>query len=206
MLYEIRADRDVTSKGPEGSGTRRRTVKLPEGEVILTLGALPVYLNTDVLPPEIAGDEHLVTKAVSAESLHPGVTVIELKAERVQEESVADPGTPGDTGAHDIQRKRRIPPPPPDDAHPDTVNRLKSSWVQEPTAALATDEPGIIADLKSERVQEESVADPGEEADLKAERVQEEMAAAPPDDDDKLKAERVQNPTAVAAINKPKRR
>jgi hypothetical protein len=140
MLYEIRADRDVTSKGPEGSGTRRRTVKLPEGEVTLTLGALPIYLNADVLPPEIASDEHLVTKAVTAESLHPGVTVIELKAERVEEESVADPGTSGDT-----------------------------------------------TDLKSERVQEES-------------------AAAPPDDVDKLKSERVQNPTAVAAINKPKRR
>ena len=137
MLYEIRADRDVTSKAPEGTGTRRRTVKLPAGPMTLTLGALPIYLVTDVLPPEIAGDEHLLTKVVSAESLHPGVTVIELKAERVQEESVAVPG---------------------------------------------------------------------EEVDLKAERVQEEMAAAPPDDDDKLKAERVQNPTAAAAINKPKRR
>ena len=41
MLYEIRADRDVTSKGPEGSGTRRRTVKLPGGPMTLTLGAQP---------------------------------------------------------------------------------------------------------------------------------------------------------------------
>ena len=177
MLYEIRADRDVTAKGPEGSGTRRRTVKLPEGEVTLTLGALPVYLNADALPPEIAGDEHLVTKAVSAESLHPGVTVIELKAERVQEESVAD-----------LQRKRRIPPPPPDEAGLDTVSRLKS-----------------------ERVQEESIADsgtPGDTTDLKSERVQEEMAAVAsgPNDTTKLKSERVQNPTAVEAINKPKRR
>ena|SRR5215210_2649843 len=141
MLYEIRADRDVTAKGPEGSGTRRRTVKLPEGEVTLTLGALPVYLNADVLPPEIAGDEHLVTKAVSAESLHPGVTVIELKSERVQEDSVTD-----------LDRKRRILPPPPDEAHPDTVNRLKSSWVQEPTAAEP--DPGAVAELKSSWVQE----------------------------------------------------
>jgi hypothetical protein len=136
MLYEIRADRDVTSKGPEGSGTRRRTVKLPEGEVTLTLGALPIYLNTDILPPEIAADKHLLTKAVTAETFDPGTTVI---------------------------------------------------------------------DLKSERVQEESVADPGEGTDLKSERVQEEMAAAPPDDVDKLKSERVQNPTAVEAINKKRR-
>jgi hypothetical protein len=124
MLYEIRADRDVTSKGPEGSGTRRRTVKLPGGPMTLTIGAQPIYLNADVLPPEIAGDEHLLTKAVTAESFDPGATVIDLKAERVQEEMAAAP---------------------PDDA-----------------AALAAE--------------------------------------------DKLKAERVQNPTAVAAINKPKRR
>ena len=175
MLYEIRADRDVTSKGPEGSGTRRRTVRLPEGEVTLTLGALPVYLNADVLPPEIAGDEHLVTKAVTAESLHPGVTVIELKAERVQEEMTAAP--------------------------PDDEDDLKAERVQKESAT-----PGEEADLKAERVQEEMTAAPGEEADLKAERVQEEMTAAPPDDEDKLKAERVQNPTAVAAVNKPKRR
>ena len=146
MLYEIRADRDVTSKGPEGSGTRRRTVKLPGGPMTLTIGAQPIYLNADVLPPEIATDEHLLTKAVTAESFDPGTTVIDLKAERVQEEMTADPGDSGDT-----------------------------------------------TDLKSERVQEES-------------------AAAPPDDaaalaaEDKLKAERVQNPTAVEAINKPKRR
>ena len=125
MLYEIRADRDVTSKGPESSGTRRRTVKLPEGEVTITLGALPVYLNADVLPPEIAGDEHLVTKTVSAESLHPGVTVIELKAERVQEEMTADPTDPGDT------------------------TDLKAERVQEEMAAAPPD----VAELKAERVQ-----------------------------------------------------
>lgn len=158
MLYEIRADRDVTSKGPEGSGTRRRTVKLPEGEVTLTLGALPVYLNADVLPPEIADDEHLITKTVTAENLHPGVTVIELKSERVQEESVTD-----------LQRKRRIPPPPPDEAGLDTVNRLKSERVQEESIA----DPGEDTDLKSERVQEESAAaGPADDTKLKSERVQ----------------------------------
>lgn len=125
MLYEIRADRDVTSKGPEGSGTRRRTVKLPEGEVTLTLGALPVYLNADVLPPEIAGDEHLLTKAVSADSLHPGVTVINLKSEWVQKEMTTDPADPGDT------------------------TNLKSEWVQKEMTA----DPDDTTKLKSERVQ-----------------------------------------------------
>ena len=153
MLYEIRADRDVTSKGPEGSGTRRRTVKLPEGEVTLTLGALPVYLNADVLPPEIAGDEHLLTKTVTADTLHPGVTVIELKSERVQEESVADPGTSGDT------------------------TDLKSERVQEELTA-DPDDPGDTTDLKSERVQEESAAAPPDIEDLKSERVQNPTAVA----------------------------
>src|SRR5215213_2683620 len=127
MLYEIRADRDVTSKGPEGSGTRRRTVKLPEGEVTLTLGALPVYLNADVLPPEIAGDEHLVTKAVSAESLHPGVTVIELKSERVQEESIADPGEDTDLKSERVQEESV-----PVASGPNDTTKLKSERVQHP--------------------------------------------------------------------------
>lgn len=129
MLYEIRADRDVTSKGPEGSGTRRRTVKLPEGEVTLTLGALPVYLNADVLPPEIASDEHLLTKTVSADSLHPGVTVIELKSERVQEEMTTDPGEETDLKSERVQEEMT--------AAPDDIDRLKSERVQNPTAVAA---------------------------------------------------------------------
>ena len=97
MMYEIRADRDVTSKAPEGSGTRRRTIKLPGGPITLILGSQPIYLNADVLPPEIARDEHLLTKAVTAENINPSTPVINLKAERVQEEMTADPGDPGDT-------------------------------------------------------------------------------------------------------------
>jgi hypothetical protein len=133
MLYEIRADRDVTAKGPEGSGTRRRTVKLPGGPMTLTIGAQPIYLNADILPPEIAGDEHLLTKAVTAESFDPGTTVIDLKSERVQEESVADPGTPGDTTdlkSERVQEESAAAPP-------DDVDRLKSERVQNPTAVAA---------------------------------------------------------------------
>jgi hypothetical protein len=143
MLYEIRADRDVTSKGPEGSGTRRRTVKLPEGEVTLTLGALPVYLNADVLPPEIAGDEHLVTKTVSAESLHPGVTVIELKAERVQEEMTAEPTDPGEEDDLKAERvQEEMAAAPPDDAAALAAeDKLKAERVQNPTAVAAINKP-----------------------------------------------------------------
>jgi hypothetical protein len=142
MLYEIRADRDVTSKGPEGSGTRRRTVKLPGGPMTLTIGAQPIYLNADVLPPEIAGDEHLLTKAVTAGTFDPGATIINLKAERVQEEMTADPGDTGDT------------------------TDLKAERVQKEMAAAPPD----VDDLKAERVQRDG--DPPAEPELKAERVQ----------------------------------
>jgi hypothetical protein len=137
MLYEIRADRDVTSKGPEGSGTRRRTVKLPEGSVTLTLGADPIYLNADVLPPEIAGDQPLLTKAVTAESFDPGTTVIDLKAERVQEESVAAPPDDGD----DLKAERVQGPESVAAAPPNDDEKLKAERVQNPTAVEATNKP-----------------------------------------------------------------
>jgi hypothetical protein len=136
MLYEIRADRDVTSKGPQGSGTRRRTVKLPEGEVTLTIGAQPIYLNADVLPPAIAGDEHLLTKTVTAESFDPGTTVIDLKAERVQEESVAAPPDADDLKAERVQGPESVAVAPPDDD-----DKLKAERVQNPTAVAATNKP-----------------------------------------------------------------
>ncbi len=143
MLYEIRADRDVTSKAPEGTGTRRRTVELPGGPMTLTIGAKPIYLNADVLPPEIATDEHLLTKAVTAESFDPGTTVIDLKAERVQEEMTADPGDTTDLKAERVQEESVAAPP--------DVEDLKAERVQEPTSAA-----GPLDDvdrLKAERVQ-----------------------------------------------------
>lgn len=137
MLYEIRADRNVTSKGPEGSGTRRRTIKLPEGEVTLTLGAQPIYLNADVLPPEIATDEHLLTKEVTAGTFDPGTPVIDLKAERVQEEMTAAPADPGeedDLKAERVQEEMAAAPP-------DDEDKLKAERVQNPTAVAATNKP-----------------------------------------------------------------
>jgi hypothetical protein len=147
MLYEIRADRDVTSKGPEGSGTRRRTVKLPGGPMTLTIGAQPIYLNADVLPPEIAGDEHLLTKAVTAESFDSGATIINLKAERVQEEMAADPGDTTDLKAERVQEESV--------AAPGEEADLKAERVQEEMAAEPASAAPPAADdkLKAERVQ-----------------------------------------------------
>jgi hypothetical protein len=72
---------------------------------------------------------------------------------------------------------------------------LKSERVQEPT--VASDEE---LDLKSERVQEPTAeAFPGDETDLKSERVQEPTAETSPGPETDLKSERVQEPTAAAA-------
>jgi hypothetical protein len=92
MLYSVRADQEVARKGPENTGVRRRTVKLPAGPRTLIIGRNPVYLSCEELPTEIENDAHLVVEAV--DRLDPGTEVIylsetgppvpELKSERVQ--------------------------------------------------------------------------------------------------------------------------
>jgi hypothetical protein len=90
MIYQIRADRDVTAKAPEGTGTRRRTVRVPLGPPLtIVFGAQPTYIDCDELPIEIITDDHLLTKAVAPESLDVEIVVINLKSERVQEELTA---------------------------------------------------------------------------------------------------------------------
>jgi hypothetical protein len=90
MIYQIRADRDVTSKAPEGTGTRRRTVRVPLGPPItFVFGATPTYVECDELPIEIITDDHLLTKAVEPQNLDIEIVVINLKSERVQEELTA---------------------------------------------------------------------------------------------------------------------
>ena len=84
MMYEIRADRDVTSKGPEGSGTRRRTVKLPGGSMTLVLGAQPIYLNATCSPARSPGPAP-PHQGSPPGTFDPEITIIDLKAERVQE-------------------------------------------------------------------------------------------------------------------------
>jgi hypothetical protein len=91
MPWKVRPTPDVLKA--DGSGTRRRTVKVGEGSMTLTFGKEPLYL--DSLPPEIEQDAHLQVKEVTAqEVLASGGTVIELKPERVQEpEAVASTKT-----------------------------------------------------------------------------------------------------------------
>ncbi len=96
MIFKIRTDREVSAKGPEGSGTRRRTVSYPGGSMTLVLGAQPTYLECDMLPREIAQDQHLLIQEVSPGTVDVEITIINLKAERVQEpESFATPVDPG---------------------------------------------------------------------------------------------------------------
>ena len=84
MIFQIRADRDVTSKAPEGTGTRRRTIHVSSGPVTLVLGAQPTYVECDELPIEIRTDGHLITRAVAPESLDVEIVVINLKGARLR--------------------------------------------------------------------------------------------------------------------------
>ena len=118
MIFKIRTDREVSAKGPEGSGTRRRTVGFPGGSMTLVFGAQPIYLECDMLPREIAQDEHLLAQEVSPDSLDIEITIIHLKAERVQEpepEALVDPG--------------------------DIDPNLKAERIQEPASLVAPVEP-----------------------------------------------------------------
>jgi hypothetical protein len=114
-IYKIRATGEVLDTT---TATRRTKV---HGQV-LTFGREPVYVEADELPRELAADLYL--KIDTVESAPAGAEVIDLKSERVQEESAADPGESTD---------------------------LKSERVQEESAAAPGDD---IAELKSERVQE----------------------------------------------------
>jgi hypothetical protein len=118
MIYQIRADRDVTSKAPEGTGTRRRTVRVPIGPpMTFVFGAQPTYLECDELPIEIITDDHLLTKAVEPQNLDIEIVVINLKSERVQTDL---------TGSRAELKSERVQGD--DDVEPE----LKSERVQKP--------------------------------------------------------------------------
>ena len=118
MIFKIRTDREVSAKGPEGSGTRRRTVSYPGGSMTLVLGAQPTYLECDMLPREIAQDQHLLVQEVSPGTVDIEITIINLKAERVQEPEAASLVDPGVLDPN-----------------------LKAERVQEPTSIVAPVEP-----------------------------------------------------------------
>jgi len=80
--YKIRVTGDVLSTS---AATRRCVV----AGHLLTFGREPVYLRAAKLPPELADDRHLRIETV--DTAPSGVPVINLKAERVEEESVAPP-------------------------------------------------------------------------------------------------------------------
>jgi hypothetical protein len=128
--YKIRVTGDVLSTS---TATRRCVVA---GHV-LTFGREPVYLRAAKLPPELADDRHLRIETV--DTAPSGVPVINLKAERVEEQIVAPSGGP--------------------------VTNLKAERVEEEIVAPSG---GPVTDLKAERVEEESVAPPIDEATLES--------------------------------------
>ena len=157
-IYRIRVTGDVLETV---NAMRRHNI---DGQVI-TFGREPVYIEADELPEELADDNYLRIDTVDAAPA--GVRVIQKKKRLPP---------PPDWEQH----KKRLPPP--DDGGLGNLSgdfaELKSERVQEPTAVLATEEPGAVGELKSERVQEPAAVAVGTD----------------PDDTTKLKSERVQHP------------
>jgi len=115
-IYKIRATGAVLETT---TATRRCKVNAR----VLTFGREPVYVEATNLPDALTTDPYLQIDTV--ETMPPGVIVIDLKSERVQEE---------------------LAPAPDDDDTPE----LKSERVQEDLV-----DPGDhTTNLKSERVQE----------------------------------------------------
>jgi hypothetical protein len=79
-IYKIRITGEVLETA---NATRRVNV---DGQV-LTFGREPVYVRADELPAQLADDRMLRIEAV--DTVPPGVVVINLKPERVQEPETA---------------------------------------------------------------------------------------------------------------------
>jgi hypothetical protein len=126
--YKIRVTGEVLSTS---TATRRCIVA---GHV-LTFGREPVYLQAAQLPPELDSDRHLKIEVV--ETAPPGVEVIRLKAERVEEPAAAD-SLPDEDGSK--LKAERVEEPQAADTLPET--RLKAERVELPEAAATTARPG----------------------------------------------------------------
>ena len=127
-IYKIRVTGEVLSTS---TATRRCVVA---GNV-LTFGREPVYLRAAKLPPELANDNCLRIEPV--DSAPPGVEVLKLKAERV--EQPADDDTPLDEEAR--LKAERVEQPAANDNDPDEEARLKAERVEQPSAATASARP-----------------------------------------------------------------
>jgi len=79
-VYKIRVTGDVLE-------TANATRRVDLGGQVLTFGREPVYVRAAELPPQLADDRYLRIETV--ESAPPGVVVINLKPERVQEPETA---------------------------------------------------------------------------------------------------------------------
>ena len=102
-VYKIRVTGEVLETV---AATRRVNVN----GFVLTFGREPVYVRAAKLPPQLADDPKLRIETV--DTAPPGVEVLGLKAERVQDPAAAEelPGDEADLKAERIQepaRKRR---------------------------------------------------------------------------------------------------
>jgi hypothetical protein len=124
-IYKIRVTGEVLETA---AATRRCKVY---GRV-LTFGREPVYLQAAKLPPELANDNCLRIEPV--DSAPPGVEVLKLKAERI--EQPADDDTPPDEEAR--LKAERIEQPATNDNDPSEETRLKAERIENPTASAAS--------------------------------------------------------------------
>ncbi len=96
QIFKVRATGEVLETA---TGTRQYHV---EGH-LLTFGRDPIYLRADVLPKKLTNDPYLRIDTVA--TAPPDVVVIDLKAERVQEDATLAPGADLDLKAERVQEE-----------------------------------------------------------------------------------------------------
>ncbi len=127
-IYKVRVTGEVLETA---AATRRCKVY---GHV-LTFGREPVYLQATKLPPELANDNCLRIEPV--DSAPPGVEVLKLMAERIEQPT--DDDTPPDEETK--LKAERTEQPAANDSDPDEEARLKAERVEQPSAAAASARP-----------------------------------------------------------------
>jgi len=93
-IFKVRATGEVLETA---TCTRQYHV---EGH-LLTFGRDPIYLRADVLPKKLTNDPYLRIDTVA--TAPPDIVVIDLKAERVQEDAALAPGDETDLKAERVQ-------------------------------------------------------------------------------------------------------
>ena len=96
QIFKVRVTGEILDTA---NGTRQYNV---EGR-LLTFGRDPIYLRAESLPKKLTTDPYLRIDTVTA--VPPDVVVIDLKAERVQEDATLAPGAALDLKAERVQEE-----------------------------------------------------------------------------------------------------